>query len=72
VIAHGVIAYPMAELHLCASITNARFASTTEICPDAPNIDVKICVEAQVAALCAALDFALDQSTVNRSMDCRP
>src|SRR5207253_3481158 len=29
VIAHGVIAYPLAELALCASITGAPFTTTT-------------------------------------------
>ncbi|HEY3814912.1 MAG TPA: M14 family metallocarboxypeptidase [Caulobacteraceae bacterium] len=59
VIAHGVIAYPKAELKLCGAITNARFVTTTEVYPDAPDTTPELCVKAQVAAVCAALDFAL-------------
>lgn len=59
VIADGVIAYPMAELGLCASITGARFTTTTEIYPDAPDATPEKCVEAQIVAIRSALDFAL-------------
>jgi len=59
IIAHGVIAYPVAELGLCASITKARFTSTTEVYPDAPDTTAELCRKAQIAAICAALDFAL-------------
>jgi hypothetical protein len=60
VIAHGVIAYPVAELALCASITGAPFTTTTEVYPDAADITPDACTRAQVAAVCAALDFALE------------
>lgn len=60
VIAHGIIAYPLAQLALCASITNARFKTTTEVYPDSPRVTPEDCVRAQVAAVCAALDFALE------------
>jgi hypothetical protein len=59
VIAHGVITYPVAELALCASITSAPFTTTTEVYPDAANVTPDECTRAQVAAVCAALDFAL-------------
>lgn len=59
VIADGVIAYPLADLGLCTSITQASFVTTTEIYPDAPSTTLNICVEAQVTAICAALDYAL-------------
>ena len=59
VIAHGVIEYPLAKLALCPSITNARFKTTTEVYPDSPRVTPEDCVRAQVAATCAALDFAL-------------
>jgi hypothetical protein len=59
VIAHGVIEYPLTQLALCASITNARFKTTTEVYPDSPRVTPEDCVRAQVAAACAALDFAL-------------
>jgi hypothetical protein len=59
VIARGIIEYPLAQLALCASITNARFKTTTEVYPDSPRVTPEDCVRAQVAAACAALDFAL-------------
>lgn len=59
VIAHGVIEYPLAQLSLCPSITNARFKTTTEVYPDSPRATPEICVRAQVTAVRAALDFAL-------------
>lgn len=59
VIAHGVIEYPLAELGLCPSITNARFKTTTEVYPDSPQATPEICIRAQVTAVRAAIDFAL-------------
>lgn len=53
----GVINYPFAALGLCAGITNARFATTTEVYPDSPKVTDSDCNAAQVAAVCAALDF---------------
>lgn len=63
VIAHGVIEYPLAELSLCPSITNARFKTTTEVYPDSPRATPEICVRAQVAAVRVAIDFALAAHT---------
>jgi hypothetical protein len=59
VITRGVIAYPLAELALCASITGAPFTTTTEVYPDAADITPDACIRAQVEAVGAALDFAL-------------
>jgi len=59
IIAEGVIAYPLAELGLCASITGAPFCSTTEVYPDAAGMTTEACHKAQVTTLCAALDFVL-------------
>lgn len=59
VIAHGVIEYPFDELGLCPSITKARFKTTTEVYPDSPRATPAICIDAQVTAVQAALDFAL-------------
>ena len=59
VIARGVIEYPLAQLALCASITNARFKTTTEVYPDSPRVTSENCNRAQLAAVCAALDYAL-------------
>lgn len=55
----GVINYPFTELGLCAGITGARFTSTTEVYPDSPRATDEICNQAQVAAVCGALDHAL-------------
>ena len=59
VVAHGVINYPCRELGLCASVTAARYRSTTEVYPDSPRATPAQCNDAQVAAVRAALDFAL-------------
>lgn len=59
VVAHGVINYPCRELGLCASVTTARYRSTTEVYPDSPRATPAQCNDAQVAAVRAALDFAL-------------
>lgn len=59
VVAPGVIEYPCREMGLCAGITNARYRTTTEVYPDSPRVTPEQCDEAQVAAIRAALDFAL-------------
>ncbi len=62
VIAHGIIEYPLHELGLCAGITNARYKTTTEVYPDSPRATAEQCNDAQVAAVCAAIDFALSHN----------
>ena len=57
---HGVINYPFEKWGLCPSITGARFTSTTEVYPDSDSATPEICIDAQVAAVRAALDFVLD------------
>ncbi|MGB4860270.1 MAG: M14 family metallocarboxypeptidase [Dokdonella sp.] len=59
VISPGVIRYPFKQLGLCAGVTNAPFTTTTEVYPDSPRATVQQCNDAQVAALCAGIDFAL-------------
>ncbi|GAB3092991.1 M14 family metallopeptidase [Lysobacter terrae] len=59
VVAPGVIEYPLKQLGLCASITNARYKTTTEVYPDSPRATPEQCNAAQVAAVCAAIDYAL-------------
>ena len=56
-VAPGVIRYPMQALGLCAGITGARYTTTTEVYPDSPRATPEQCVAAQVAAVCAALNF---------------
>lgn len=58
----GVIRYPLSDLHLCAGMTDAPFRTTTEVYPDSPRTDPEICIQAQVAAVTAAIDFALERS----------
>ena len=57
----GVIRYPLKSLGLCASITGARYTTTTEVYPDSPRVTPEQCNAAQVAAVCAAIDFVLAQ-----------
>lgn len=59
VVSHGVIRYPFKPLGLCAGVTNARFTTTTEVYPDSPRATPAQCNDAQVAAICAAIDFSL-------------
>ena len=59
VVAPGVILYPYRALGLCAGMTDARFTTTTEVYPDSPRATPEICNAAQVAAVRAAIDFAL-------------
>ncbi len=55
----GVILYDAAPLGLCMGMTQARFATTTEVYPDSPRTSPEVCVEAQVAAVSGALAFAV-------------
>lgn len=59
VVAPGVINYPVKQLGLCAGITNAPYVTTTEVYPDSPRATPEQCNAAQVAAVRAALDYAL-------------
>ncbi|MCB1572123.1 MAG: M14 family metallocarboxypeptidase [Xanthomonadales bacterium] len=55
----GVIRYPLQKLGLCAGVTDARYRTTTEVYPDSPKATPEQCNAAQVAAVCAAIGFAL-------------
>jgi hypothetical protein len=59
VVAPGVIRYPLEVLGLCAGISGAPYKTTTEVYPDSPQVSAAECNEAQVAAVRAALDFAM-------------
>ena len=61
VVAPGVIEYPLKALGLCASITGARYTTTTEVYPDSPRATPEQCNRAQVAAVRGGLEFALAQ-----------
>ncbi len=58
-VAPGVIEYAFTRLGLCAGITHAPYKTTTEVYPDSPRATPEQCNAAQVAAVCAAIDFAL-------------
>ena len=58
-VAPGVIRYPLTAWGLCASVTGARYTTTTEVYPDSPRASPEQCVAAQVAAVHAALDFVI-------------
>lgn len=58
-VAQGVIEYAMQALGLCAGITGARYTSTTEVYPDSARATPAQCIAAQVAAVCAGLEFVV-------------
>jgi hypothetical protein len=64
VVAPGVIRYPLERLGLCAGITHAPYRTTTEVYPDSPRATPEQCNAAQVAAVRAAIDFALAKRAV--------
>ena len=53
----GVINYAGRELGLCMGLTNAPYVTTTEVYPDSPLSDDENCIQAQVAAISAAINF---------------
>ena len=55
----GVIHYPARELFLCSSVTNAAYATTTEVYPDSIKTPVtgEQCNRAQVACITAGLHY---------------
>lgn len=59
VVAPGVIEYDCSALGLCASVSGARFRTTTEVYPDSPRATPAQCNAAQVAAVRAAIGYAL-------------
>ena len=60
VVAPGVINYALKQLGLCAGITDAPYKTTTEVYPDSPRATAEQCNAAQAAAVCAAIDYALE------------
>ncbi len=59
VVSPGVILYPFKALGLCAGLTDAPYTTTTEVYPDSPRATQAQCVDAQVAAVVAAIAFVL-------------
>ncbi|MGY9050413.1 MAG: hypothetical protein ACKVKF_26195, partial [Rhodobacterales bacterium] len=60
VVARGVIQYPLTQLGLCAGMSSATYKTTTEVYPDSPRATPQQCNAAQAAAVCAAIDYVLD------------
>ncbi|BES72286.1 M14 family metallocarboxypeptidase [Marinobacter nanhaiticus D15-8W] len=58
-VARGVIQYPLKQMGLCAGITDAPYRTTTEVYPDSPQVTPEQCNASQVAAVCAAINYAL-------------
>jgi hypothetical protein len=61
-VAPGVIEYEMTALGLCACISGARYTCTTEVYPDSPRATPEQCIAAQVAAVCAGVEFVLGEA----------
>jgi hypothetical protein len=52
---------PCRALGLCASVTGARYTTTTEVYPDSARTTPEECTAAQVAAVCAVMEFVCTQ-----------
>jgi hypothetical protein len=59
VVAPGVIEYALKPLGLCAGITGACYKTVTEVYPDSPRATPQQCNDAQMAAVCAGIEYAL-------------
>lgn len=53
----GVINYPVKKLFLCAGAFHSKYCTTTEVYPDSPKVTDRMCIDAQVTAICSGLDF---------------
>jgi hypothetical protein len=58
----GVIHYAARSLGLCMAMTEAPFATTTEVYPDSPKVDGENCIQAQVAAVNGGLQYVMSIS----------
>ncbi|HEY7867264.1 MAG TPA: peptidase, partial [Psychromonas sp.] len=48
----------------CSGFTNALYCTTTEVYPDSPNMTGEDCINAQVAAITAGLDYLIISNIV--------
>jgi hypothetical protein len=62
VVSPGVILYPFKALGLCAGLTDAPYTTTTEVYPDSTRATPEQCVDAQVAAVVAAMAYVHTRS----------
>jgi len=66
VVQEGVIAIPSPRsIGLCAGVTNAPYATTTEVYPDSPTADDAQCNRAQVTAIVAALEYIIHAESLD-------
>ncbi len=56
---HGVIQSFKRQQGICSGWTDARYVTTTEVYPDSPRLTPELCIQVQVAALCAGFDHVL-------------
>ena len=69
VLQDGVIGIPSPRtIGLCAGVTNARYATTTEVYPDSPQADDEQCNRAQVACITAGLDHIMAVERLGAAM----
>ena len=60
VVQEGVIVVPKpSSLGLCSGVTNAEYATTTEVYPDSPKATDEQCNEAQVACAVGGLEYII-------------
>ena len=53
------------SIGLCAGVTNAPYATTTEVYPDSPTADDAQCNRAQVTAIVAALEYIIHAESLD-------
>jgi hypothetical protein len=65
VVQDGVIAIPSPNsLGLCAGVTNAHYATTTEVYPDSPSATEEQCNRAQVACIDGGLQCIIREQNL--------
>ena len=65
----GVIGIPPpSAIGLCAGVTNAVYATTTEVYPDSPNATPEQCIRAQVQTITAGLNFIMEAEKLGQNI----
>ncbi|WBM68749.1 M14 family metallocarboxypeptidase [Buttiauxella sp. WJP83] len=59
VASHGIVEYDNNAYHLCATMTDAPFTTTTEVYPDSAATSPEECIRAQIVTVRRAIEFAL-------------
>lgn len=55
----GVINYATKSLGLCSGLSDAKYTTTTEVYPDSPLVTDVLCIQAQVKAISAGIDYLI-------------